>query len=519
MAGGRPPGTVDRRAVQGDKMQNRPNVLLVMCDQLRFDTIAALGNEHIRTPNLDRLVRRGVSFTRAHTTCPVCIPARYIIRTGCEPPTTRCFLNATPQPLPNQPQTMEDRCGKYLPRTMTDLGYRTFGIGKFHCWPVWNEDLGYQLQLHSEEIYKNPQQRQQDSYARFISEEHPEFAFVEALMGERTEMYYQPQMSPLPADLTVEAWAADRAVEQLTIKDQRPFFGMVSFIGPHPPFAPPIPFNRMYDPDDMPNPIKGDLNIDHMDEQIPWMNHAVWADNITDAHARTLKARYFGEISYIDQCLGRILDAVEARPDADNTLICFFADHGDHLGDHHAWQKESFFEGACHVPFLLSWPARLPGDMRRDELVSLTDIFGIATTAAGKPQMRQGSDVLGLLLGKAQPRTHLVGYYQMPGQRHFKVMVRDKDWKYIFMANGGREQLFNLSEDPNELQQQLDAHPQVAAQLRRLAVQSLGTIGARDALDGDRLRSFPFAPRERKRIYQFEKSLGVSGFSFTKGPQ
>src|SRR5699024_5385057 len=80
----------------------------------------------------------------------------------------------------------------------------------------------------------------------------------------------------------------------------------------------------------------------------------------SDSQARILKARYYGEISYIDHCIGRILDAVEARDDAANTLICFYADHGDHMGDHHGWQKESFFESSTRIPFLLSWPDRLP---------------------------------------------------------------------------------------------------------------------------------------------------------------
>ena len=69
-----------------------------------------------------------------------------------------------------------------------------------------------------------------------------------------------------------------------------------------------------------------------------------------------MKARYYGEISYIDDCLGRILDAIDARGDAENTVICFYTDHGEMLGDHHAWGKESFFDASCHIPFLVSWP-------------------------------------------------------------------------------------------------------------------------------------------------------------------
>ena len=493
----------------------RPNVLFVMTDQQRFDTIAALGNAHIHTPHLDRLVRRGIAFTRAYSTCPVCVPARYTYRTGCEPPTTRYFSNNPSDPAPGQAPEMEGRCGPYLARTMRRLGYRTFGIGKFHTHPV-HEDLGYDVHLHSEELYGSPEGRRQDAYAAFIAREHPEYDFVENLMGERTEMYYMPQMSPLPAGLGVEAWAADRAVEQITAggdADGRPFFGLVSFIGPHPPFAPPIPFNRMYDPDRMPNPVRGSIEIDHMDEQIPWMNRVIWAESINDPHARVLKARYYGEISYIDDCLGRILDAVDGLGDADNTLIAFFADHGDHLGDHHAWQKESFFEASCHVPLLLSWPARLPADTRRDELICLTDLFGIATSAAGEGDLREGTDVPGMLAGDAPAREHVIGIYGEPGTPQCKVMVRTGDWKYIYIANGGREQLFNVAEDPSELRELSGERPDVAGRLRAVAAAACDVPGARDALKGSDLRSFPFTPRPTtRRIVQMARCRHVTGF-------
>ena len=442
-------------------MRERPNVLFVMTDQQRFDTIAALGNGQVHTPSMDRLVRRGLSFTHAYSTCPVCVPARYTIRTGCEPPTTRIFSNRHQAPAPGQADTITGRCGGYLATTMRELGYRTFGIGKFHSKP-WNEELGYDLHLHSEELYDSPEQRAGDAYASWLHREHPEYDHLEALMGERTEMYYMPQMSAQPAHCAVEGWAAARAGEQLRAADPRPYFGFVSFVGPHPPFAPPVPFNRMYDPDRMPDPITGDLEIDHLDQTIPRMNDIIWAESISQAHARILKARYYGEISYIDACLGTILDAVEARPDADDTLICFFSDHGDHLGDHHAWQKESFFDASARIPFLVSWPARLARDQRRTELVCLTDLFGIATTAAGEPELREGRDVLGMVAGAAAPRDVLVGYYGLPGTDAFKVMIRDPRWKYVFFANGGHELLFDLQEDPHEL------HNRAAARNSRL---------------------------------------------------
>lgn len=500
------------KIVPQTRAATQPNVLFIMCDQMRADAIAALGNAHIYTPNFDRLVRRGVAFTQAYSTCPVCVPARYTIRTGCEPPTTGCYTNGRPEPGPGQACTMEERCGPYLARTMAGLGYRTFGIGKSHTVP-WNEEIGFELHLHSEELYGSPDQRRQDDYAAFIAREHPEYDWVEGLMGERTEMYYMPQMSPMPAAITVEAWAADRAVEQISRDDGRPYFGFVSFIGPHPPLAPPIPFNRMYDPDRMPNPECGRLAVDHMDEQIPWMNYMIWADEINNAHARVLKARYYGEISYIDWCLGKILDAVDARADAANTLICFFSDHGEHLGDHHAWQKESFFDASCRVPFLLSWPARLQASGRpREELVCLTDLFGIATGAAGKCELREGADVLGMLAGEAPPRQRVIGYYGMPGTPHFKMMVREGEWKYIYMANGGREQLFNVRTDPQERVQRLRDRRPVARRLYGIALEAASAPNVHRALGRGSLRAFPHHEMPRQRIYQFDRSRGVTGF-------
>ena len=494
----------------------RPNVLFIMADQLRFDTISALGNDLIYTPNLDRLVERGVSFTNAYSTCPVCVPARYTVRTGCEPPTTAIFSNRQAQPTEKQADTILGRCGPYLAQQMHELGYRTFGVGKFHSRP-WDEDLGYEVQLHSEELYR-PGQREGDSYARWIANAHPEYDFQEGLMGERTEMYYMPQMSHTPAEIGVEHWAAQRTIEQIRDEHARPYFGFVSFVGPYPPFAPPVPFNRMYDPDRMGAPILGDPTTDHMDQQIPWMNRIIWAEDINDPWFRILKARYYGEISYIDWCIGKILDAIEERKDADNTLICFFSDHGEHLGDHHGWQKESFFEESCRIPYLVSWPDKLMAGTRSNDLVCLTDLFGVATGAAGAKELREGVDLIDGVDNVADRRSHLVGYHGIPGTRAFKTMVRNDNLKYIYFANGGLEQLFDLGRDKRELCNIAGSNPAALAELREVATEKCASTAA---VGGGALMEVPFkeySPEDnpngivRTRIYQFDASRGVTGF-------
>jgi choline-sulfatase len=493
----------------------RPNILYVMTDQQRFDTIAALGNDRIHTPNLDRLVRRGLSLTNAYSTCPVCVPARYTIRTGCEPPRTRLWENCHPiqSPDENHPTGLLERTGPYLAHTMKQRGYRTFGIGKFHTAPV-HEDLGYETHLHSEELYGSWETRMKDAYARFIHDEHPEYRHLELLHGERGEMYFAPQAGALPPELTVEAWAAAHAVEQIGADDPRPYFGFVSFVGPHPPLAPPIPFNRLYDPDRMESPLRGETEVDHADPFIPAHARAMFADDLSDHTWRLNKARYYGEITYIDQCLGTLLDAVEARPDADNTLICFFSDHGEMLGDHRACQKANFFEEACRVPFLVSWPARLPGGQRREMLAGLADLFALATGASGQTETRDGTDLLGALTGTAPPRAFLFGYCGFPQNNRLRAMVRWERWKFIFIQNGGRELLFDLEADPRESRNLAGARSDIAAFLRQKAAGDLRGYQATDALtaDGADLRTAAFEPESDRRTYQFDRSRGITSF-------
>ena len=497
-------------------MSHKPNILFVMCDQLRADAIHALGNEPIYTPNIDRLVRRGVSFSNAYASCPICVPARYTIRTGCDSPTTGYFHNFKPSPETVGQSTMEDRCGPYLARRMSQLGYRTFGIGKFHTHPRY-EDLGYETRFGAEEMAGPDDLNGGDAYATYIRRNHPEYDHIEQLHGERSDMYFMPQANPLPPELNHEAFCADRAVEQVSpdADDGRPFFGMVSFVGPHPPLAPPVPFNRLYHPDRMPPPVRGDPAVDDADGWIAHARFAMFAGDAMDpVRLAACKARYFGEVTYIDWCLGRILDAVEARHDADQTMIVFFSDHGESLGDHNAIQKETFFEPSARVPMLVSWPAQLPGDQRFDGLATLSDLFGLATAAAGEPELRDGHDQLASLREANPARERVVGWFGRPGTREFKMMIRRDRWKYIYFANGGRELLFDVQADPDELCNLTGAMPERTEAFRDEARQT-----ARDAeqkpgcpplLEDDQLPAWPFEPLKTRRIVQM--GAGVTGY-------
>lgn len=485
------------------------NILVLFCDQFRFDCIHSLGNSTIKTPNIDRLVQLGTTFDNAYSTCPVCVAARYSVMSGCNPGTTGCFANDPPIGRDGLPEEMEERCGQYLARYMTEQGYRTFGIGKFHTKPDCYEDLGFETHYHTEELWESVEIKEKDAYAGEILKNHPEYAHIDQLHGERTHMYYVPQMSPLPAELTVEAFVTDLTLTELRKEDERPYFGYISFVGPHPPCAPPAPYHLMYNPDVMENPYTGEQDTDWMDEQIKFMNFAIWADDISNGSARNLKAHYYAEITYIDDCIGRILDELESKGELENTVICFTADHGDHLGDHGAWQKESFFEQSTRVPFIVCAPDYLKQDTRTDDLVSLTDLYSIVTKAAGCYLSKEGVDILG-----GEKHVLIFGTYGIPGTPRFKTMIRKGQYKYIYMSNGGREQLFDVENDPKEINNLAtdEKYADLMDELRTDLYNQCNRPGLLGGIDGDKMCAFPYEERELKRIHQFEFSKNITDF-------
>ena len=157
--------------------------------------------------------------------------------------------------------------------------------------------------------------------------------------------------------------------------------------------------------------------------------------------------------------------------------------------------------------------AKLPANERREELACLTDLFAIATRAGGGLQAREGHDQLGMLFGEAEPREQIVGWYNGPGDLAFKMMVRTGPWKYIHIANGGREQLFNIEQDPWELTNLASVETEVLEDMRRRARQACDRPGAKAALDErGHLVTHEFKRRPVQRIYQMASHLGVKGF-------
>jgi arylsulfatase A-like enzyme len=463
---------------------NRPNVLLIFCDQLRFDAVGALGHPVLRTPNLDRLVREGAAFTSAYTTSPVCVPARCSLAYGQYAWTTKCYDNQNPMPEDGRPSLMG---------ALTAAGYRTHGIGKCHFTPDGHALRGFESREEQEEIVGEPER---DDYHRFLRANGCEH--ITDPHGVRGEMYYVPQPAQMPARLHPTQWVGDRSVEFLRAsgRGRRPWFLFSSFVHPHPPFAPPVPWHKLYRGPLMPLP------------RLPPGHEALWThvnrhqnrykyrDQGYDLNlVRQMRAYYFACVSFIDFQVGRMLEVLERAGQADNTLIVFTSDHGEHLGDYGCFGKRSYHDTASRIPLLLRLPGSFAGGARCDAPASLADVAPtiLAAATGGRGGMAaDGVDLAALASGRVdrdavfcQYSTGVWGEYTMVTRRH----------KFVYSAPDGREFLFDRIADPQETRSQdglvFCRTEQNACRARLVA--ALRAAAETEVLDGERWKAHPAA--------------------------
>lgn len=423
------------------RSMERPNVLLVLTDQQRFDTIGGLGNGLIRTPALDRLCREGTAFTSAYSPSPVCVPARCSLHYGQYPVRTRCFDNGDAMPV-DRPS-----CADLL----SQAGYRTHAVGKCHFTPDCRALRGFQSRDTQEEIPAPGS----DDYVRWLEAEG--FGHVHEPHGVRSEMYYIPQVSQLPARLHPTQWVGDRAcgfIEEAS-GAQQPWMLMASFIHPHPPFAPPVPWNKLYRCAAMPPPLR-------VPDEQALLTHVNAAQNRTkyrDAGwdlnlVRQIRAHYYGCISFVDYQVGRMLQALEAHDQLDRTLILFTSDHGEHLGDRGCFGKRSMHDVAARIPLLARLPQRFRPGITCEAPASLVDVAPTLLSAAGveaDPAAFDGEDLAEVALG-ITARKAVFSQYGRGGSASYMAVT--DDWKYIYAATDDREFLFSRRGDPAETRNQ-----------------------------------------------------------------
>lgn len=423
----------------------KPNILFLFNDDQRADTIGALGNRHIKTPNLDKLRQQGLAFTRATMqggfSGATCVPSRAMLLSG------QSLFHVDTRLT--RDQTWPAAFGK--------AGYTTFVTGKWH-----NGEKSVPLSF-------------QQGRALFCNgmSANPLRDSVQDLVDGKLGPKY-------PAGQHLCAAFADAAVEFLESQRQGPFFCYIAFDGPHDPHIVPPDYPVTYDPAKLPLPPNflpehpfdnGELNI--RDEKL--LPRPRQAEKV-----RAMLADYYRYISYLDGQVGRVLDTLAASPHAANTIVVFSADSGVARGSHGLIGKQNLYEHSLRVPLLIAGPG-IPAGQTTDALCYLYDVLPTLGARCGVPAPpgSEGIDLAPVLADPAKPgRPELVFAY-MDVQR----AIATPDWKLIRYPRVNRTQLFHLREDPFETRD-LAADPGQAKRLGELAA----ALRQKLAAGGDKLK-------------------------------
>ena len=415
--------------------RRRPDILLVMADQLTPSALPFHGNPVTRTPAMSRLASSGVVFDAAYTASPLCSPARASLLTGLLPSRTGVYDNAA-------------EFGSAIPtfaHYLRGAGYRTVLAGKMHfCGP--DQLHGFEERLTTD-IYPA-------DFGWTPDWDHPD---------DRPTWYHDmssvidagPCVRSNQLDFDDEvAFAAERSLfGHVRSGDERPFCYVVSFTHPHDPFAISRKWWDLYRDEDIPLPRSGTAGPDgslHPHELRLRTVCAMDGVRITDAQIRAARRAYYGAISYFDNHVSRLLDVLRETDRLDNTVVIITSDHGEMLGERGAWYKMSFYEGSARVP-LIVWSPRLFPAGRVPTAVSTMDLLPTLADLAehgGDVGPLDGRSLLPALSGRPE-RDDAIAEYLAEGAIAPIVMIRRPRYKFIH-SPADPDQLFDLAADPDE---------------------------------------------------------------------
>lgn len=418
-------------------MNKKTNVLLIFTDMQRADTIHALGNPIIKTPNLDRLVKDGTAFSSCYSPSPVCIPARCCMHYGLYPQKTGLFDNGT----------MPPDNGKSIPAILSKNGYITQAIGKCHFTPDRQAMRGFQQRLTQEECCSKPDE---DDYCKWLRDNGYDF---DEPHGTRGEMYYIPQISLHSEKDHPSTWIGDRSIDFINehADGEQPWMLFSSFIHPHPPFAPPKPWHKLYRAPDMPLPFVPEDS----DTLNTWINRKQnrykYRDNGIDNNLmRNIKAYYYATISFIDYQIGRMLDTLEKNKELDNTLIIFTSDHGEYLGDYNCFGKRSMHDASSKVPMIVRFPRSFKAGNICEQPVSLVDVLPTIAAATNTDISNADCDGIDMAELASENCKRKLVFSQFSSGSTAIYMAVSREWKYIYSAGDSREFLFDRINDSHE---------------------------------------------------------------------
>lgn len=450
--------------------QTKPlsNFLVIVMEQQRADCLSCAGHPVVKTPHMDRLAAKGLRFTRAYTSSPVCIPARGSLFTGLD-----CH---SLQQWSNYGRLSPSFDG--WPHRMREMGRRTACIGNVGLYVDWSgphisDDAPYMESLGWTDVLETPPPGTVFSVESRVTERWRELGRLEEVREDyrrRREVGHYKALWPnvLPAGETYDDIVGRTAEEYLREqKPGEPFAVYVGFGATHNPWEPPAEWAAMYDPQKMPPPKP-------RTEPPAWLTgpalrrHQTLQGEPCELTAREIaefRAAYFAKISQADYWIGRFLDVLRERGLWNDTMIVLCADHGELLGDKGRIAKSVFYEEAMRIPLIVHAPGAPAAGKTCDRLVGLTDIFPTLVEAAGGDASRAGfGRSLCALLNEPRAPHHDAVF----GEHRARYMIRDERWKLVVDEDGETLKLFDLQDDPDE-QVNLTGKPgmkDVAARLR-----------------------------------------------------
>jgi len=422
---------------------SRPNVLFIAIDDLNDWTGCLGGHPDVKTPNIDRLAARGVLFENAFCSAPACNPSRTSLMHGILPSTSGVYHN--PQPW------REPLKGKVtLEQHFKANGYTTIGRGKIYhgggSKPAYFDPSGW------------------DDYVPKGSDPAPPNRPVNGIPG-TAHFDWGPVDVPDSEmdDHKVSVWIA----RQLARKHDKPFFLACGFFRPHLPWYVPRKYFDLYPEDQVTLP---DVKDDDLDDVPPIGKKMARPDG---DHKRVLEHKqwrkavqgYLASISFVDTCVGRVLDALDRSPHARNTIIVLWGDHGWHLGEKLHWRKFALWEEATHAPLLMVAPGVTKPQGRCPRPVSFADIYPTLCDLCGlpKPEQLEGVTLMPLLRNPKAPRERPA--LTTHGRNNHSI--RSERWRYIRYSDG-TEELYDRDKDPMEWTN-LAAKPELAGVKKKLA--------------------------------------------------
>ena len=488
----------------------RPNVILIIADQWRGDAIGVV-NKEIRTPNVDYLASRGALFVNGFSAVPSCIPARAILMTGLN----QWHTGLTGYGGSGVPSKLYKTT---LAKAFTDAGYNTQMIGKGHFSP-YTAKMGFENTLTDEagkmaiDKYCNRGTGNSDYRKWFYANRPSPFITPEDHGVHWNSWHSRPWHMDEMYHPT--AWTMTTAIGYLQEqkKNNKPFFLNISFHRPHSPYVPPKYYWNYYNEQKLSQPKVGKWAKMYNDPIEAYNPNATHGKESPESN-RLAKVGYYGEISFIDTQIGRLINYLRCnrKKDLANTWFIIISDHGDQLGEHNLWRKTYAYQGSVRVPFIIVPPAKLKnkyakGDnFIRKEVVELQDIMPTLLSAANikAPDYLDGKDITKIMENpNAKWREYLHGEhsycYSKSQVNHF---LTDGKVKYIWLPTIGREQFFNLETDPDELID-LANNPKYQdeiAKWRQRLIKELKPRGEKFVKDEELVkgRSFTFSPWYKK---------------------